>query len=357
MKADGQHGIQGIKKVLVTGGAGFFGGLLKRHCLDLGLEVVSLDLCEDEDHHPNLRSMRVDLVDPVALEPVFQSGGSFDAIFHCAAIMAHAVQDKNALWRCNVEGTRNIGLMAGKYDVPKIVFTSSNCLWGRGFGRPVTEEDEPAPIEIYGKSKVEGEKVLWEMRNGLDVVILRCPTIMDAGRLGLLTILFDFVREGRKVWVVGGGKNVYQFIYAPDLINACLKAAKYDGSEIFNIGSDHVKSFREVYEHVIREAGTKARIANFPRFLALPAMKLAYALKLSPLGPYQYKMIAEDFLFDTSKIKEKLGWKPTATNEEMLLKAYHYYAENFDEIHARKDVSSHRHPAKMGVIKLLKWIS
>lgn len=46
---------------------------------------------------------------------------------------------------------------------------------------------------------------------------------------------------------------------------------------------------------------TGAKVANFPRSLAIPLMKLAYALGLSPLGPYQYKMIAENFIFDTRK--------------------------------------------------------
>jgi len=69
------------------------------------------------------------------------------------------------------------------------------------------------------------------------------------------------------------------------------------------------------------------------------------------------QMIAEDFLFDTSRIKERLGWRPTMTNEEMLWRAYQYYSENRREIESRQDVSAHRKAAKMGVIRLLKWVS
>ena len=86
-------------------------------------------------------------------------------------------------------------------------------------------------------------------------------------------------------------------------------------------------------------------------------MKLAYALGVSPLGPYQYKMIAENFVFDTSKIKEKLHWKPSTTNEEMLWKAYEYYHAHRDMLEARTDVSAHKQPAKMGIIRILKWLS
>ena len=55
------------------------------------------------------------------------------------------------------------------------------------------------PIEIYGKSKLAGENLILEEYKDVSSIIIRCPTIMTAGRLGLLTILFDFVREGRRL--------------------------------------------------------------------------------------------------------------------------------------------------------------
>ena len=52
--------------------------------------------------------------------------------------------------------------------------------------------------------------------------------------------------------------------------------------------------------------------------LTIGLLRLAHALKISPLGPYHYKMIAENFIFNTQKIRAKLGWMPSKTNEEML---------------------------------------
>lgn len=186
---------------------------------------------------------------------------------------------------------------------------------------------------------------------------IRAPTIVDEGRLGLLAILFEFIDEGRKVWVVGGGENRYQFIYAQDLVNACIAAADLGQSDLFNIGSDNVTTFRETYQYVIDRAGASARIASLPKAPTLAAMRLAHALGVSPLGPYQYRMIAEDFEFDTSRIKARLGWRPTLSNSEMLWRAYGYYQRNRRAIAARKDVSAHRQAARMGVIRLLKWVS
>ena len=86
-------------------------------------------------------------------------------------------------------------------------------------------------------------------------------------------------------------------------------------------------------------------------------MKAAHILKLSPLGPYQYKMIAEDFIFDTNKIKQNLHWKPSVTNENMLYKAYEYYYQNIEDIKNLKNVSAHKEAVDMKIIKLLKWLS
>lgn len=345
-----------MHKLLITGGSGFFGGLLKRALLSRGFYCVNIDLEKDTYSHPNLVSIQGDIRNNATLEKIF-SEHNFDAIFHCAAILAHAVKDKNFLWTSNVNGTKNIAEFAKKYKVPRIIFTSSNCLWAENFGRPVKEEDKPNPVEIYGKSKQEGEKILLNYSNHFHSIIFRCPTIIDAGRLGLLSILFEFMDEGRKVWVVGGGNNKYQFIYSQDLIDACIKALSHNKTNIFNIGSDNVKTFKEVYQFVIDKARTGARIAALPKKLTILLMKIAYALKLSPLGPYQYKMIAEDFIFDTSRIKRDLDWHPTLTNEEMLWKSYQYYHKNLSEIRNRKDVSAHKQAAKMGIIKILKRLS
>lgn len=345
-----------MKTYLVTGGSGFFGGLLKDRLLADGHRVVNIDLHEDETKHPNLVSVKGDICDVPLMKRLFDSHRP-EGIFHCAAILAHEAESKQFLWTSNVDGTQVVAECAKKFRVPDLVFTSSNCLWGKPLGRPVTEEDKPAPVELYGKSKQEGEKILDRYRNDLNVVMLRCPTIIDSGRLGLLSILFEFIQENRKVWAVGGGHNRYQFIYAQDLADAAICGIRYGKSGVFNVGSENVRTIREIYSYVIEKSGSRSRVAALPRGLTLFAMKLAYAAKMSPLGPYHYKMIAEDFVFDLTQIKNCLGWKPTLTNEEMLFRAYQYYAQNRREIDQRQNVSAHRKSAKMGAIRLLKWIS
>jgi UDP-glucose 4-epimerase len=344
--------------VLVTGASGFFGGVLKRRLLCEGNTVVNIDLEHDEDTHPGLISIQGDLRDQRLMQRVFAEN-RFDAIHHVAAQLAHGAKlDEDLLWTSNVDATRLLAELAREHGVKPFVFISTNCLWASNLGHPVHEDkDIPSPIEIYGRSKFEAENVLSPFMEDLNVVIIRCPTIMDSGRLGLLAILFEFIDDGNAVWVVGDGGNRYQFIYAEDLATACILGAGYGKSDLFHIGADNVQSMRSVYESVISASGSRSKVRSLPKRPTIAAMILAHKLKVSPLGPYHYKMIAESFLFDTERIKSRLGWRPTLTNEEMLLRAYSYYKENRKEICSRKDASAHRKPASMGIIRLLKWIS
>ena len=279
-----------MAKFLVTGGAGFFGGILKSRLLADGAEVVSVDLVPDTARHPALTSVQADIRDEEAMRAVF-TAHKFDAVFHIAAMLAHGRMNRELLWTSNVDGTGVIAGCAREAGVRKLVFTSSNCLWASNMGRPVREDDPPAPVEVYGESKLEGEKLLHQFEDGLDVVILRSPTIIDSGRLGLLAILFEFIRENKTVWVVGSGGNRYQFIYAGDLAQACVQAVDFAGSGTFHVGSDNVPSLRECYEAVIAEAGSRSRVRSLPKGPTLAAMRLAHRLKISPLGPYHYRMI------------------------------------------------------------------
>jgi nucleoside-diphosphate-sugar epimerase len=159
------------------------------------------------------------------------------------------------------------------------------------------------------------------------------------------------------VWVVGKGDNRHQFVSVHDLVEACWLALSHPGPDILNVGSDDVPTLRATYEDLIDHAGSVARVASLPRAPALLGMRLAHLLRISPLGPYQYRMIAEDFVFDTSKIKRTLGWKASRGNNEMLRDAYDYYLANRAELGTDAEMSPHSKSVRMGAIGLLKRLS
>ncbi len=93
--------------VLITGGSGFFGSLLTRRLLDEGHACVVVDLQDMEFRHGRLIAVKSDIRDRAGLERLFETH-RFKSVFHCAAILAHAAQDKTFLWESNVDGTRNV---------------------------------------------------------------------------------------------------------------------------------------------------------------------------------------------------------------------------------------------------------
>lgn len=345
-----------MARVLVTGGSGFLGSLLIARLLEDGHVVTSIDRLPSRISHPNLSAIVGDIRDRPLLDGLL-TGSGHDVVFHCAALLAHGSIPPGELWSANVEGTRTLAAAVAEAGIRSLIYISSNCLWGRGFSRPVDEDDPPEPCEIYGASKWEGEKILAGHAGDFTTTVLRSPTIMDEGRLGLLSILFEFIADGRRVWVVGDGSNRYQFIAARDLIAAMLLAWQRRTAGVFGIGSDDVGTMRDSYAHVIANAGSPSRIGCLPKAPTILAMRVAHALRVSPLGPYHARMIASDFVFDTTRIKTELDWQPTLTNREMLLCAYRYYVANRSEIATRRGVSDHSRSADMGVIRILKWVS
>jgi nucleoside-diphosphate-sugar epimerase len=345
-----------MSATFVTGGSGFLGSLVIDRLISDGHSVTNIDLVASNLNHPRLKSVVGDIRNRPLLDQLLRDSQA-DVVFHCASHLAHGALNEKELWSSNVEGTRTLAQAVAAAGVPTVVYTSSNCLWGMGFSRPVREDDAPAPVEIYGRSKWEGEKILQSFSDRFATVAIRCPTIMDEGRLGLLSILFEFMSEDRRVWVVGDGSNRYQFIYAKDLIEAMLASWTNGRTNVFGIGSDDILSMRETYEYVIRHSGSASKVTSLPKTPMIAAMRAAHLLGVSPLGPYHYRMIASDFMFDTRKIKAELGWRPTLANHEMLLRAYRYYQANRAEIYSRSLVSAHRKPADMGVIRLMKWMS
>jgi UDP-glucose 4-epimerase len=345
-------------KILLTGGTGFFGSVLKAHLQTSGHEYVNLDRLADPADEAAGRMALVDLRDAAEVEAAFQKFGPFNAVCHVAAELAHEARDKKAVWDSNVDGTRHVAEACRRHGVKKLIFTSTNCLWGKPLNRPVVEDDPPNPVEVYGRSKLEAERLLAEYRCDIDVVVFRSPTIIAPGRVGLLGILFDFIAEGRRLPVVGRKDKPYQFISADDYSAAIIKALGFKRSDTFHVGSHHATSLENSYRYVIEHAHSKSQIYHLPEFPTLLLMRLFHLLKISPLGPYQYNMIAEEFVFDTSHVETTLDWHPTRNNGEILFEAYDYYVKHKKQLEdTAGSLSAHRRKSHMGVIRILKWIS
>ena len=340
--------------ILVSGASGFFGEILCKFLAESGHTVHGIDILPQRQKTIFTFS-QVDIRNKSGLSEVFDLVRP-EAVVHAAAVLAHERPGKDELWSSNVEGTKIICEVSKEAGCDSLVFLSSNCLWAEEFDHPVTEMETPNPIELYGQSKWEGETIVQSFDSDFKATIFRSPTIVSAGRLGLLGILFQFIEEGRRVYIVGGGRNRYQFIYALDYCRAILLALEKQLSGTYNVGSSDVPTMADSYQHVINQADSGAKLVHLPRGLTIFLLRILHVLRLSPLGPYQYRMIASSFEFDITKLKHDAGWQPKLTNNDMLLEAYNHYKKN-KLVTSDQSTSAHNRVARGGILDLVRKLS
>ena len=202
------------QRALITGGSGYFGSLLRDRLHDRGQMVRVFDLSDTDDRPGDVDFVQGDIRDAAR---VASTVAGCDTIYHCVAQVPLA-KDQQLFHSVNVHGTENLLRAASEAKAAKVIFVSSSAVFGVPKANPVNEETTPTPGEAYGRAKLEGENLCRQYaQRGLDVTVIRPRTIMGHGRLGIFQILFEWIRGGYNVPVLGRGDNVYQFIHADDL--------------------------------------------------------------------------------------------------------------------------------------------
>ncbi|MBW2290430.1 MAG: NAD-dependent epimerase/dehydratase family protein, partial [Deltaproteobacteria bacterium] len=298
---------------LVTGGSGYLGSDLVRRLVARGAEVRVFDLVDADDRPPDVDFQQGDIRDAAA---VARACDGVDAIFHNVA-QVPLVRDRAMLQSVNTRGTERLLEAALAAGVRKVIHTSSSAVYGVPSELPVTEATPPTPAEPYGAAKYAAEGICAEFATrGLDVSIIRPRTIVGSGRLGIFQILFEWISQGSNVPVLGRGDNIYQFIHAADLAEACILAAGRAGSAEYNCGAGRFGSMREVLESLCDHAGTGSKVKSVPMRPAIVGMKLTSALGLSPLSGYHWLMYGRSMYFDNAKAESELQWTPRFSNDE-----------------------------------------
>jgi len=337
------------RTVLVTGGSGYFGSILVDRVLAAGDRARVLDLNPPEQ----AGDVEVFLGDVRDRDLVSRACAGADVVLHNVAQVPLA-RDRELFWSVNALGTANVLLAAREHGVAKVVHTSSSAIYGIPERNPVDEESPPAPLEAYGRAKLEAEQLCRDAAaGGVDVTVVRPRTILGHGRLGIMAILFELVAEGAPVPVFDGGHNRYQFVHADDLAAACLLAADRPGATSYNIGATEFGTMRETLQHLIDHAGTGSRIRSVPSEPARLGMQAGSALGLAPFAPYHWLLYGESLWFDTSKAAGELGWRPTHSNASMVVESYEWWRSHRSAL-GGEGRSHHQSPARMGVLGILK---
>jgi len=337
----------------LSGGAGFLGLHLSRRLLADGHHVRTLDVVplDDAKLESSVEELRGDVRDADQVRALVEGA---DVVVHAAAALPIQAS-RESIRSVNVGGTENILQAARDAGVRRVVFISSTAVYGVPEKHPIEESDPLVGVGAYGESKIDAEALCRVA--AVDTTIIRPKTFVGPERLGVFEILFDWIREGRRIYILGRGHNRYQLLAVEDLVDAIVRAAASPAAarETFNVGATVFGMVRSDLQALIDHAGSSSRLRPIPvkpAELVLRALELA---RLSPLAEWHYKTAHKDSFVDVSKAQRLLGWQPRLSNSETLIETYDWYLANRERV--GKAGVTHRVPWNQQALGLLKRLS
>ncbi|MGC8868866.1 MAG: GDP-mannose 4,6-dehydratase [Sulfurihydrogenibium sp.] len=314
-----------MKKVLLTGAAGFIGWRTGKFLLEKGVEVVGIDNMNDYydvrlkeyrkkdlEKYENFKFYKVDIENLGALEVIF-SDHKFDCVLNLAARagVRYSMLNPFVYMTTNANGTLNLLELMKKYQVKKMVLASTSSLYA---GQPMPfKEDLPVntPISPYAASKKAAEVMAYTYHYlyGIDVSVVRYFTVYGpAGRPDMSIFRFiKWIDEGKPIILYGDGSQSRDFTYVDDIAEGTILATKELGYEIINLGGGkNPISLKTVIETIEKHLGKKAKIDYRPF----------------------HKADLKETWADITKAEKLLGWKPKVSFEEGIKRTVEWYIEN-----------------------------
>lgn len=301
-------------KILVTGGAGFIGSHLVERLLNEENEVTVLDNFntgkrENLKPHSNLEVITGTITDTNML--LYKN---VDVVFHLAALTRPQWSIEHPLEAnfTNVQGTLNVFKQAKDAKVKRVVFTSSSSCYGEQTKFPIPETAPIKAMSPYGLQKWMGEEYakLFERMYGLEVNCIRPANVYGSrqnpsgGYAAAVPAFITMLMKDEQPFITGSGDQSRDFTYVDDVVDMLIKAANSSVyGETFNTGGGRNVSINEIYS-IISKTMNKENIK-----------------------PNHIDAVYEPFktLFDTTKAKKILKWKPTVSIEEGLKKTVEGY--------------------------------
>jgi nucleoside-diphosphate-sugar epimerase len=339
---------------LVTGGSGFVGSAIVRRLAERGHPVRVLDLWRANDLPAGVDYIKGDINDREIVARALQGV----AYVHHTAGLVPLAKAGGRYQTVNVEGTRVVLDEARRADVRMFVHMSSSAVFGLPEIMPITNDTPRRPIEIYGKAKKIAEQLVMRAQaEGMPASIIRPRTIVGAARLGIFAILFEWIRDGANIYVIGKGDNRFQFAHADDIAEASVQICVREVRGVFNIGADRFGTLREDLEFLCRHAGTGSKVKSLPVTPTVLALRTLDKMGLCPLAPFHYLTYGKSFYFDSEPAYAALGFRPRYDNRALLTGSYDWFARNVDAAGVPAGGSFHKRPVGQKILKLLKMFS
>jgi UDP-glucose 4-epimerase len=260
-----------VGRIVVTGAAGFIGShLVDRLLTEDAASVVGLDNLargrpENLAHlltEPRFEFIEGDVRDRTTLATALK-GASI--VYHLAAqsTVMGGVREVGYTFETNVCGTFNVLRAAAEHGVSRVVFASSREVYGEPISLPVDEESPLSPINSYGASKLAGEAYCRAFRRefGLQTVVLRLANVYGTRDIGRVIPLWLRQARARQELCVYGGKQVIDFVWIGQVIDALVRAGIIDGPvPPINIGSGTGTRIVDLARRIARLADGQVRV-------------------------------------------------------------------------------------------------
>ena len=337
----------------ISGGAGFLGLHLSRRLLADGNDVRTLDVVplDDAELERSVDERRGDIRDRESVRKLVDGA---DVVVHAAAALPIQAS-RESIRSVNVGGTENVLRAGDDAGVRRVVFISSTAVYGVPEKHPIEEDDPLVGVGSYGESKIDAEGLCRVA--AVETTIVRPKTFIGPERLGVFEILFDWIREGRRIYTLGKGNNRYQLLAVEDLVDAIVRAGNEPKAarETFNVGATEFGTVRSDLQALIDHAGSSSRLQPVPVKPAEIALRGLELLRVSPLAEWHYKTAHKDSFVDVTKAQRLLGWQPRLSNRDALIETYDWYLANRGRV--GEAGVTHRVPWNQQALGLLKRLS
>jgi nucleoside-diphosphate-sugar epimerase len=337
----------------ISGGAGFLGLHLARRLLADGHDVRTLDVVplDDAELERSVDERRGDIRDRESVRKLVDGA---EVVVHAAAALPIQAS-RESIRSVNVGGTENVLRAGNDAGVRRVVFISSTAVYGVPEKHPIEEDDPLVGVGWYGESKIDAEGLCRVA--AVETTIVRPKTFIGPERLGVFEILFDWIREGRRIYTLGKGNNRYQLLAVEDLVDAIVRAGNEPKAarETFNVGATEFGTVRSDLQALIDHAGSSSRLQPVPVRPAEIALRGLELLRVSPLAEWHYKTAHKDSFVDVTKAQRLLGWQPRLSNRDALIETYDWYLANRGRV--GEAGVTHRVPWNQQALGLLKRLS
>jgi UDP-glucose 4-epimerase len=304
-------------KILLTGGAGFIGSNIADALLAKGHDVIVFDNLSSgkkENLDKKAKFYKDDIYNKKEVDEVFKKEKPQIVIHHAAQIdVRKSVDDPFFDAQVNILGSINVLNACVENKVNKIIFASSGgSVYGECKASAPKEDSKTNPLSPYAiaKKSVENYINFYSVVHGLDYTILRYGNVYGPrqdphGEAGVVAIFAGRMLKNEEVLVFGDGKQMRDYVYVEDVVNANLKSLTKGKNQIINISTSKALSVNDLVKVMSKVSGYNKKAKHKPK---------------------RDGELVKSFL-NINKAKAVLSWTPKVNIEQGIKATIDYFRE------------------------------